>query len=50
MYLSDDTLDGKETFVVVNYPKYKYSGYSRQIVWVDKQRYIPLKIEYYDRE
>jgi hypothetical protein len=25
------------------------SGYSRQRVWVDKERYVPLKIEFYGR-
>lgn len=49
-YLKDEKLDGHETFVIENYPNYKYSGYTRQIVWIDKQRYIPLKVEYYDRK
>jgi len=49
-YLRDETLDGNDTFVVENYPNYAYSGYTRQIVWVDKQRYIPLRVEYYDRK
>jgi len=49
-YLRDDNIDGIELFVVENHPNYKHSGYSRQIVWIDKQRYIPIKIEYYDRK
>ena len=49
-YLRDENLDGKDTQVIENYPKYKYSGYTRQIVWIDKQRHIPLKVEYYDRK
>jgi len=49
-YLRDDKLNKHETFVIENYPVYKYSGYTRQIVWIDKQRYIPLKVEYYDRK
>lgn len=49
-YLKDEKLNGRETFVVENYPQYKHSGYTRQIVWIDQQRYIPLKVEYYDRK
>ncbi|MFT7675436.1 MAG: outer membrane lipoprotein-sorting protein [Gammaproteobacteria bacterium] len=49
-YLRDEKLDSHNTFVVENYPQYKHSGYTRQIVWIDQQRYIPLKVEYYDRK
>ena len=49
-YIKDAKLNNIETFVVENYPQYGHSGYSRQVVWVDKARYIPLKIEYYDRK
>jgi len=49
-YLRDEKLDNINTFVIENYPQYKYSGYTRQIVWIDTQRYIPLKIEFYDRK
>jgi len=49
-YLRNETMDNRETFVVDTYPKYKYSGYTHQVVWIDAERYIPLKIEYYDRK
>jgi len=49
-YLRDDKLNGRETFIIDTYPQYEYSGYTRQVVWVDKQRHIPLRIEYYDRK
>ncbi|HFD31245.1 MAG TPA: outer membrane lipoprotein-sorting protein [Gammaproteobacteria bacterium] len=49
-YLKDDKLNNINTFVVENYPLYEHSGYTRQLVWVDKERYIPVKIEYYDRK
>lgn len=49
-WLRDETLDGKETFVIERYPAYEYSGYTRQIVWIDKSIYQPLKVEYYDRK
>ncbi len=49
-YIKDDTLNNIDTFVIENYPQYQHSGYTRQLVWIDKQRYIPLKVEYYDRK
>jgi len=49
-YLGDAKIVGIDAFMVETYPNYKHSGYSRQIVWVDKQRYIPLKIEFFDRK
>jgi outer membrane lipoprotein-sorting protein len=39
-----------DTLVIENYPLYEYSGYTRQVVWIDKKRFIPLKVEYYDRK
>ncbi|MGR8949283.1 MAG: outer membrane lipoprotein-sorting protein [Gammaproteobacteria bacterium] len=49
-WLRDESLDGRETFVVEAYPAYENSGYTRQVVWIDKEMYRPLKIEYYDRK
>jgi outer membrane lipoprotein-sorting protein len=49
-YLKNEKLNNIDAFVVENYPQYQYSGYTRQLVWVDTVRYIPLKIEYYDRK
>ena len=43
-------LDGNECFVVENIPAYEYSGYSKQVEWVDKTIYQPRKIEFYDRK
>jgi len=49
-YLKDDALEGKACFVVELYPQYQHSGYTRQVVWIEKERYIPLKTDYYDRK
>jgi len=49
-YLKDEVFNGIDCFVVELYPQYKHSGYTRQQVWIDKQRYIPLKTDYYDRK
>ena len=49
-YLRDEVLSGKDSFVMERYPEYKHSGYKRQVVWVDKEIYRILKIDYYDRK
>jgi len=49
-YLRDEVLDGIDCFVVELYPQYQHSGYTRQISWIDMKRYIPMKVEYYDRK
>lgn len=49
-YLRDDTANRLDCFVVEFYPQYEYSGYSREIVWIDKVEYRAQKIEYYDRK
>lgn len=49
-YLRDETYNGMDCFVIERYPLDKYSGYSRQVVWIDKQEYRPQKVDYYDRK
>ncbi|MCK4492784.1 MAG: outer membrane lipoprotein-sorting protein [Methylococcales bacterium] len=49
-YLGDRTIEGIDCFLVGLTPKYKHSGYTREQVWIDKSRYIPIKIDYYDRK
>ena len=49
-YLREEALDDRAALVIEFYPQYQHSGYTREIVWVDKERYIPLKIDYYDRK
>lgn len=49
-YLKDELFNGIDSYVVELYPQYKYSGYTRQVTWIDKERYIPLKTDYYDRK
>ena len=49
-YLRDDALDELEVFVFERYPVDKKSGYTRQIVWLDKEHYKERKIEFYDRK
>lgn len=49
-WLRDETLNGAECFVIERYPVYEYSGYTREIAWIDKAIYQPAQIEYYDRK
>jgi outer membrane lipoprotein-sorting protein len=49
-HLRDESLDGQDCFVSERYPVDKNSGYTRQVVWMDKAEYRPLKIEFYDRK
>ncbi len=49
-YLRDDVVGETAVFVTQRVPKYKFSGYTKQIAYIDKERYIPVKIEYYDRK
>src|SRR5688572_15585781 len=45
-YLRDDG----ETWVVERTPAYQFSGYSKQVTWVNKDNYQTVKIEYYDKK
>jgi len=49
-FIRDDKLDGTDVFVFERYPTDKKSGYTRQIVWMDKAEYIARKIEFFDRK
>jgi len=49
-YIKDDTLDGRKVFILERYPAYKYSGYTKTVVWVDQEMYQALKIDFYDRK
>jgi outer membrane lipoprotein-sorting protein len=49
-YLRDDSFDGMDVFVFERYPVDEKSGYTRQIIWMDKEHYKERKIEFYDRK
>jgi len=48
-YRGDELYEDEARFLLERVPVDAESGYSRQRVWVDKARYVPLKIEYFDR-
>lgn len=49
-FLRDDNINGQQAFVVEQTPAYEHSGYTKMIVWIDKEHYRAHKIEYYDRK
>jgi len=49
-YLRDEVFENKPGFVIERYPVSPHSGYTREVVWLDKEHYRVWKIEYYDRK
>lgn len=49
LFLREDVHGNRPSFVVERIPNDPYSLYSKQIVWIDQEHYIPWQIEYYDR-
>lgn len=49
-YLREEACGDLQCFVIERYPVDEYSGYTRQVVWIDKTEYRPRKIVYYDRK
>ncbi len=50
VYLKNETLNGEACFVVEAKPQYKYSGYKRVEMWIDKSEYRTQKMVFYDRK
>ena len=49
-FLAQEQLNGKDCFKVEQFPLDENSGYTRRVVWVDKQHYLEQKVEFYDRK
>lgn len=49
-FIREESLDGVGTFVIEQYPVDPKSGYTRQVVWVDREEYRTLKVDFYDRK
>jgi len=50
-WLGDEVYDGNACHVIERYPKDKRnSGYTKQVVWLDKKEYRTLKVDYHDRK
>jgi hypothetical protein len=50
-WLRDEVYDGNDCYVIERTPvDQANSGYSRQVAWLDKERYLTWKVDYYDRK
>ena len=49
-FIREEDVDGDQMLVVERYPVDPKSGYTRQIVWHDREYFRPMKIEFYDRK
>jgi hypothetical protein len=49
-YLRDEACLDTQCFVLERYPKDEDSGYSKHVLWVDKDHYRLLRVDYYDRK
>nr|WP_165314162.1 outer membrane lipoprotein-sorting protein [Vibrio ziniensis]QIH44510.1 outer membrane lipoprotein-sorting protein [Vibrio ziniensis] len=50
MYIKDESLEGIDCYLVEQTPVDSNSGYKRELIWLDKVEYRPMRIEYYDRK
>ena len=46
----EDKLNDKEVYIVERFPNYKYSGYTKQVSYIDKKTFLTLQVDYYDRK
>lgn len=49
LYIGAEPCGGQACFVIDRFPKDRYSGYSRQRVWLDQVHLRTLRIDYFDR-
>jgi len=49
-YLGEDTFNGMTVHRIEAIPAYKHSGYTRLINWIDTERLVPVKVEFFDRK
>lgn len=49
-HLGEEELNGVAVHKIESVPAYKYSGYTRLVNYIDKERLVGLKVEYYDRK
>ena len=49
-YLRNEPCGDWECYVVERYPVYEFSGYTRQVAWIDTEAYRLVRAEFYDRK
>lgn len=49
-FIKEEACGNYQCNVIERRPAYKYSGYTRQLVWMDQEKFRVIKIEFYDRK
>ena len=49
-YLRDEPCGEYQCYVIERVPAYEFSGYTRQHVWLDKEAYRMIKVDFFDRK
>ena len=49
-FLREEACGDWQCYVIERFPEYKYSGYTKQVAWVDKEAYRLVKVDFYDRK
>ncbi len=49
-FLRSESCGGMVCDVVERYPEYDHSGYTRQVVWIEREQLLVLRTDYYDRK
>ncbi len=49
-FLREEPCGDWQCYVVERYPAYKFSGYTRQVAWIDQEGYRLVRAEFYDRK
>lgn len=49
-FLREDTYQGDKVFVIEQIPQDEFSGYSKQIVWIDQKHYRVRKVDFFDKK
>ena len=48
--VGEEIVNGIPCYRYERYPKSKYSGYTKQIVWADKSNFNTIRTDYFDRK
>ena len=49
-YIKEEKIENMDCYVIERYPVDEKSGYTRQVVWYDKEQYRIVKTVFYDRK
>ena len=49
-FIREEACGEWQCYVIERKPEYKYSGYTRQVAWIDKEGFRVPKVEFYDRK